>query len=156
MRTYIAASAYHVIWKEVENHIITSGTIEFLYTCVFKQPSLTKEWNYNTFVRILYSYFRYTGRLFLDVLFLLLVVIVSELHEKARRNKDWVTEKSAFLKKVQKKSTRTICVRDITFLTAHPPFYIFFVAFFIYSLPLPKWHTCWIGSIKILNIAMGV
>ena len=65
MRTYMAASAYHVISKEVENHIITSGTIEFLYTYLFKQPSLTKEWNYNTLVPILYSYFRYTGRLFL-------------------------------------------------------------------------------------------
>ena len=30
---------------------------------------------------------------FLDVLFLLLAVILSELHEKPRRN-DWVTEKS--------------------------------------------------------------
>ena len=93
---------------------------------------------------------------FLDVLFLLLAVIVSELHEKPRRNKDWVTEKSTFLKKVQKKSTRRICVRDIPFLTAHPPFYIFFVAFFVYSLPLPKWHICWIAHMKILNIAMGV
>ena len=61
----MAASAYLVISKEVENHIITSGTIGFLYTCIFKQPSLTKEWNYNTLVRILYSYFRCTGRLFL-------------------------------------------------------------------------------------------
>ena len=64
MGAYMAASAYHVISKEVENHIITSGTIEFLYTCIFKQSSLTKEWNYNTFMRILFSYFRYTGRLF--------------------------------------------------------------------------------------------
>ena len=31
---------------------------------------------------------------FLDVLFFLLAVILSELHEKSRRNKDWVTEKS--------------------------------------------------------------
>ena len=30
----------------------------------------------------------------LDVLFLLLAVILSELHEEPRRNKDWVTEKS--------------------------------------------------------------
>ena len=30
---------------------------------------------------------------FLDVLFLLLAVILSGLHEKPRRNKDWVTEK---------------------------------------------------------------
>ena len=31
---------------------------------------------------------------FLDVLFLLLAVILSELYEKPRRNKDSVTEKS--------------------------------------------------------------
>ena len=93
----------------------------------------------------------------LDVLFLLLAIILSELHEKPRKNKDWVTEKSTFLKKVQKESTGIICVRDITFLTARPPFYnVFFVAYFVYSLPLPKWDTCWITSIKILNIAMSV
>ena len=31
---------------------------------------------------------------FMDVLFLLLAVILSELDEKPRRNKDWVTEES--------------------------------------------------------------
>ena len=34
------------------------------------------------------------GGSFLDVVFLLLAVILSELHEKPRRNKDWVTEQS--------------------------------------------------------------
>ena len=34
------------------------------------------------------------GGSFLDVFFLLLAVILSELHEKPRRNKDWVTEQS--------------------------------------------------------------
>ena len=33
---------------------------------------------------------------FLDVFFLLLAVILSELHGKSRRNKDWVTEKSSY------------------------------------------------------------
>ena len=32
---------------------------------------------------------------FLDVLFLLLAVILSELHEKPGRNNDWVKEKSS-------------------------------------------------------------
>ena len=64
---------------------------------------------------------------FLDGLFLLLSVILSELHEKPRRNK----------KKLQKKVHRWICVRNITFLTARPPLPIsFFVAFFTYYLPL--------------------
>ena len=44
------------------------------------------------FVRILYSYLRYTDRLS-GVLFLLLAVILSELHEKPRKQ-DCVKEKS--------------------------------------------------------------
>ena len=34
---------------------------------------------------------------------------------------------------LQKKVHRRICVRDITFSTAHPPFYVMFYCFFIYS-----------------------
>ena len=34
---------------------------------------------------------------FLDMLFLLLAVVLSEFHEKPRRNVDWVTEKSTFI-----------------------------------------------------------
>ena len=49
---------------------------------------------------------------FLDVLFLLLTVILSELHVKPRRN-DWVSEKMY----------RKICVRGINFFTAITPFY---------------------------------
>ena len=33
---------------------------------------------------------------------------------------------------------------------------LFFVAFFVYSLPLPKWRTCWMAPIKIHNISMMV
>ena len=61
---YMAASAYHVIKKEVENQIFIN-TIEFLDTRVYRQPTYTKQWNYNNCVQILYSYFRHTGRLFL-------------------------------------------------------------------------------------------
>ena len=68
---------------------------------------------------------------FLNVLFLLLAVI-SELHEKPKGIKI----------ELQKKVQRKICVRDITFLTARLPM-LFFVAFFVYTLPLPKWRTCW-------------
>ena len=49
---------------------------------MFKQSILTKMWNYN-FEQILYSYLRYTDS-FLDVFFLLLAVILSELYEKKR------------------------------------------------------------------------
>ena len=83
---------------------------------------------------------------FLDVLILLLAVTLSGFHEKPRRNEDWIT----------KKVHRRICLRDITFLVACPPFYVtFFVAFFVYSLPLSEWRTCWMVPIKRHNIAMG-
>ena len=81
---------------------------------------------------------------FLDVFFLLFAAILLGLHEKPRRNKDWVTEK----KYIEKFVWRTC-------LTARPPFYVTFVAFFIYSFPLPKWRTCWVAPIKMHNIAMG-
>ena len=45
---------------------------------------MTKYWNHNDFVQILYSDLRYTDRP-LDVFFLLLAVILSELHENSRR-----------------------------------------------------------------------
>ena len=56
----------------------------FRRTCICKQPILTKYWNYNNFLQILYSYLRYTNRL-LHVFFLLLSVILSEFSEKRRR-----------------------------------------------------------------------
>ena len=68
---------------------------------------------------------------FLAVFFLLLLVILLELHVKHWR-KDWVSEK------IYSK----ICVRGINFLAALPPFYLILCTFFIYSLPLPKWCTC--------------
>ena len=49
--------------------------------------------NFTIFAQLLYSYFIYTGKLFLDVFFLLLFVILSELREKPK-SKNWVTEKS--------------------------------------------------------------
>ena len=51
---------------------------------MYQQPVLTKYWNFNIFVQILYSYLKYIDRL-LDAFFLLLTVILSELHGKQRR-----------------------------------------------------------------------
>ena len=51
----------------------------YIYTLI-----LTKQQNYDIFVQILHSYLRYTDRL-LDLFFLLLAEILSELHEKPRR-----------------------------------------------------------------------
>ena len=62
----------------------------FRHSCMCKQPMLIKQWNDNIFVKILNSSLRYTDTL-LDVFFLLLAVILSELHDKPRR-KDRVTK----------------------------------------------------------------
>ena len=50
----MAASAHHAISNK-------GGKIYgiFRYTCMYKQPILTKYWNYNSFVQILYSTLRY-------------------------------------------------------------------------------------------------
>ena len=49
--------------KDVENHIFKHNWI-FRPLCMYKQLTLTKQIKY-IFVQILYSYFRYTSRLFL-------------------------------------------------------------------------------------------
>ena len=114
----MVASAHHVISKEVE-HI-------WRYT----EPTLTMKWYYNIFVQILYSWFRFTPvGSFLDMLSLLLTVILSELHEKPRRNKYWITEKSTL---------KNLC-EGITFLLHSLLSMSFVVAFFVYFLPFPKW-----------------
>ena len=119
----MTASTYHVISREVESQIFRHNWI-FRHTYVYKQPPLTKKWDYNHILNSCYKYYivildTLVG-IFLVVLFLLLAVILSGLYEKPRRNKDWVTEKVH----------RRIFVRDITFLD---PFHFIFVAFFVYS-----------------------
>ena len=66
---------------------------------------------------------------FLDVLFLLLVVILPGFHMKPRR-KDWVSEKIY----------RKICVRGINLLIALPPFYVILCCF-LCLLPSPSQVT---------------
>ena len=83
---------------------------------MYKQPTLTKQWKFLCKYYIVIS--DALVGFFLDVLFLLLAVILSELHVK-RRRKDWVSEKIY----------RKICVRGIHFLTALPPFYVIFCCF---------------------------
>ena len=92
----MTVSTYHVISREVESQIFRHNWT-FRHTYVYKQPPLTKKWDYNY---ILNSYYKYyivildtLVGIFLVVLFLLLAVILSGLYEKPRRNKDWVTEK---------------------------------------------------------------
>ena len=77
---------------------------------------------------MLYSYLRYTDRL-LDVFFLLLTVILSELQEEKielQNNHPKLCGNCAFLQKVLKR----FYVRDITLLTAYPPSYVIFCRLF--------------------------
>ena len=59
---YMVASAHHVITKEVENRVFQDKCI-FRHTRIYKEHKLTRHWNYNNSVQILYSYLRYTDRL---------------------------------------------------------------------------------------------
>ena len=73
---------------------------------------------------MLYSYLRYTDKL-LDVSFLLLAVILSQSHEKPRRE-DFMWG---------------IYVKEITFLAAYLPSYVIFCRF-IRLLPPPMEAGC--------------
>ena len=84
------------------------GTIAFLDTHVcIKNPYWQSSGITKIFLQI-YSYLRYTDKL-LDVFFLLVAVILSELHEIPGR-KDWATEKRS-------------CEGHL-FLPARTPFYV--------------------------------
>ena len=125
---YMADSVYHVISKEVEN--LSLDAIEF-----FAQ------------IYIVISdrlYFRYTDRLFLG--FILFVLPCNIISASRATKKERLSYRKRYIEE---------CVRYITFLTAPPSFYVIFPAFFLYSLQLLKWCTCWMAPIKIHNIAMG-
>ena len=84
---------------------------------------------------MLYSYLRYTDRL-LDVFFLLLTVILSELQEEKielQNNHPKLCGNCAFLQKVLKR----FYVRDITLLTAYPPSCVIFCRLFCQPLISP-------------------
>ena len=90
---YMAVSAYQVISREVINHIMICNWI-FRHTCCIPNPHLQIS---GIIISSGKHYILISDTLvgsFLDVLFLLLAVILLGLHEKPRKNKDWVTEKS--------------------------------------------------------------
>ena len=78
---YMAASLDHVLSKEVGNRIFRHN---FRHSCKYKQPMLTKHWNYIIFVQIFHSSLSYINRL-LDVFYFLVTVTLSEFHDKPRR-----------------------------------------------------------------------
>ena len=90
------ASSYHVISKEVENHIFKDNLI-FRDTCMIHVCISNPHWQ-NSEIMIFFCKYDVVisdilvGSL-LDVLYFFLAVILSELHETPRR-KEWVTEKS--------------------------------------------------------------
>ena len=91
--SYLAASAYHVILKEVKNHILGRNWIFRQALCI-KKP----HWQGGRIIIFLCKYYIVISDTpvgsFLNVLFLLLAVILSGLLEKTKRNKYLVTENS--------------------------------------------------------------
>ena len=140
----MTALAYHIESKEVENHIFRHNWI-FRHKCIYKQPPLTKQWDYNIFVQI-YSYFRYTGRLFLwCVLFV------------ARCNNiraSWETNKQKRFS-YRKKYIEEFVWRTSLFWLHALLSIMSFVAFFSNSLLLSRGYTCWMAPIKIHHIPAG-
>ena len=138
----MAASVYQVIPKEVEDCIFRQ--IEFLDTHIcINNP----HWQHSGIIIIFCKYFIVIlGTLrvsFLDVLFLLLAVIVSELYEKQRRNKDWATEES----------TRKDLCEGHHFFDLTRSFLCQFLLPYSFTI-FPKWRTYWMVPIDI-HIAMG-
>ena len=78
---------------------------------------------------------------FLDVLFLLPAVTLTELHEKPR------------MSKLQKKDHGRISVREITFLTTRLPFDVIFCCFLRLFPPLSQLTYVLNGSVH--NISMS-
>ena len=81
----MAASAYHVISKDVKNYILRHNWILDRHVCV--NNSSGKVVDYNIFVQILYSYFRYTGRIFLGCA--LFVAHCSIIRASWKTKKEW-------------------------------------------------------------------
>ena len=90
----MAASVYDVISKEVKSHILRHNWIFRHAICIKKT-----HWQGCGFIIFLCKYYIVIADTlvgsFLDVLFLLLAVILSGPPEKTKRNKYWITEKSA-------------------------------------------------------------
>ena len=122
---------------EAENHIYRQLNFQ-THVCI-NNPHWQSRW----IIKCICKYYIVTLHIlvgsFLEVLFLLLILISSELHEKPIRNKDWATEKS---------TSKNLWEEHHFF-----DFALLFVAFFVYSLSPPKWRTCWMASIKIHKIS---
>ena len=139
---YMVVSAYHVISMELEN--LSLDSIKFLGTHVcINNP----HWQSSGIIVFLCKYYIDISNTLIGwrVLFVPRCNII-------RASWETKTEGLTCRKKVHR---RRIRVRNITFLAVHPSYQVIFPAFFVYSLPFPKWRTCWMAPIEIHNIAMG-
>ena len=136
----MTAWTYHVISKDVENHILKHDWL-ITHLCIHKQPTLTKQWKYFC-ANISYIVISDTlAASFLDVLFLMLALIFSEFHVNQRR-KDSVSEKR-----------NRICVSDESFLTARPPFCVILCCC-LRRLPSPSQVTYLLSGCMVMFCMM--
>ena len=124
----MAASAYHVISTEVENHIFKP--IDFLNTSAFIN---NQHWQSSGILIFLCKY----------------CIVISDTlvgsYQDIMRNQERKTD-------LQKKVHRRICVREITFLTALHFFSclcLFAFCCFFRLFLLPMWRPCGMTPIKI-------
>ena len=133
----MATLAHHVTITDVENHIFKHNWI-FRHLCIYKQPTSTKWWNFNIFVQILYSYFTYTGRLFLGCA--LFVARCNTIRTSWETKKERLSYRKKYIE---------VFVWGYHFFDYTLSILCLFSAFFHYSLLLLTWHTCGMASIKI-------
>ena len=126
-----------LISKKVKNHIFRHNWI-FRHTFCINNP----DWQSGGIIIFLCKYFIVISDLlvgtFLNVLFLMLAVILRNQEGKNIQ--------------LQKKNCIEEFVWGTSLFSLHALLSMsLFIAFFVYSLPLSKWRTCWI---KIHNIAI--
>ena len=128
---------------EVENHIFRHNWI-FRHTYMYKTTHIGKVIELKFFEQILYSYFRYTGSLFLGcALFVARCNII-------RASSDTKKERYSYSKKYIEEF---VWEKSLFWLNTFLSMSFFY--FFVYFLLLPKWRTCLMFPIKIHTIAMG-
>ena len=122
MYVQFTSCVYGFISKKVENQILRWNLI-FRHMVRINKP----HWQSSGIILLCKYHIVISDTLVgfsLDVLFLLLSVILSELYEKTRTNKDCVTEKS---------TKKNLCERHHFFWLQTLTSMSFFVAFLVYS-----------------------
>ena len=91
-------------------------------------------------MQILYSYFRYTGRHFLGCA--LFVARCNTIRTSWETKKERLSYRKKYIE---------VFAWGIALFWLYAALYALslFAAFFVYSLSLPKWHTCGMAAIKI-------